>query len=725
MRVQKEFDPTMKKFFYPLAFTFTFFLLGSSFIHGQTEKCISMQMLEKELKEHPELVSKFQSYSESIQALSSTKAGQQKTGGKRIIPVVFHVIHEYGPENISKAQILTQMDRMNKDFSLSNADTSLIPTPFRKLAVNCQIEFRLATKDEKGNCTDGIVRVYSPKSVNASNASEVKSLSYWNSSKYLNIWVVKSIVNTSKYAGDVLGYAQFPFGGLMSTDGIVIRADCIGSIEYANNLRIGRTAVHEIGHWLGLRHIWGDEDCGNDQVDDTPIAFGPNFGVCWDDYPHNATGTKNCNRPKTDTVGEMFMNYMDYVDDKCMAMFTKGQKAIMDLTLNSFRSYLWSDANLEATGTRDEDIAAAKLCSPTADFYYLTSSSGDFSDELVMICEDKSLSFKDASYFNTTTTPDWEFEGGSPATSKLASPSILYSDPGLYDVKITTTNASGTSQKIRNNFVMVSPLLSAFSDASYQKIEENSDQWIILNSDKTLNTWQNYSGQGSTGNSFRMNNYDNRPAESDLLISPSFNIKKVTTPVLSFKLAYAEQGGTPGDNLSVSSSIDCGRTWAKLRTWVGADLITAGLFTEYYVPSTNNNQWATVYVPLAALGTRENVRFKFEFTSGSVRGNNLYLDEINIGTALGLEDPNQLIGLSLMPNPTQGISKAQFYLSKPSSVSVSVMDITGKLILNPQYFSGHEGLNEVDLLLQSLPSGLYMLKLDTGVHSAYRKFIKE
>ena len=156
-------------------------------------KCSTVEVTAQDMQKHPELKSERAKYEKSVQEYLLNNPSAQKSGNKRIIPVVFHVIHECGPENISRAQILDQIRVMNQDFSLTNPNFSQTPSAFVPLAADCQIEFRLATKDDLGNCTDGIVRVYSPKTNDASNDNGVKSVSHWNSYKYLNVWVVKSI----------------------------------------------------------------------------------------------------------------------------------------------------------------------------------------------------------------------------------------------------------------------------------------------------------------------------------------------------------------------------------------------------------------------------------------------------------------------------------------------------------------------------------------------------
>jgi len=313
------------------------------------EKCLSEIMFREEAAKNPQLLRNREQLEEwtrsYVEQWTLNNSAERSSGVARVIPVVVHVIHEGGPENISREQIIDQIDSLNKDFQLQNADTVNIPPPFKPLAGNPQIEFRLAQLDPGGDCTDGIVRVYSPLTKNARN--NVKALSYWPSSKYLNIWIVNSIANTGGSPGMVIGFAQFP-GGDPLTDGVVIKYDYMGNIQQAagsnNN---GRTATHEVGHWLNLRHIWGDAQCGNDQVTDTPIQFGANLSIC-PSWPH----VTNCsgNAPN----GDMFTNYMDYTNGDCQNMFSAGQAARMNAALSSgvsSRANLWSGNNLVVTGT--------------------------------------------------------------------------------------------------------------------------------------------------------------------------------------------------------------------------------------------------------------------------------------------------------------------------------------------------------------------------------------
>lgn len=230
------------------------------------------------------------------------------------IPVVVHVVYYQSSQNISEAHIKAQIDILNRDFRKRNADTASTPQYFKSLAADAQIEFVLATADPNGRATNGIVR----KKTTVQYWQMDDKIKYsaqggddaWDSRSYLNIWVgdMKSL----------LGYASIA-GGPADKDGVVINFSAFGNTGGEYNM--GRTAVHEVGHWLGLRHIWGDTYCGDDGIDDTPKQGGFTSGC-----PSGMRVT--CSNGST---GDMYMNYMDFTNDACMNMFTRGQKERMRL----------------------------------------------------------------------------------------------------------------------------------------------------------------------------------------------------------------------------------------------------------------------------------------------------------------------------------------------------------------------------------------------------------
>jgi hypothetical protein len=250
------------------------------------------------------------------------------------IPVVVHVVYATATQNISDEQIHSQIDVLNRDYRATNPDVSTVPSVFGHLVGDSVVEFRLATVDPDGNPTDGITRTST--TVGGFGADDaVKSARSggadpWPGDRYLNMWVCK-------LGGGLLGYAQFP-GGPAETDGVVITYTAFGTTGTATSpFDLGRTATHEVGHYLNLFHIWGDDGSGcggTDEVDDTPNQGSENVGK--PTFPH-----VSCHNGPN---GDLFMNYMDYVDDDTMVMFTAGQVARMRACLDSARKPLWTGA---------------------------------------------------------------------------------------------------------------------------------------------------------------------------------------------------------------------------------------------------------------------------------------------------------------------------------------------------------------------------------------------
>lgn len=265
--------------------------------------CASQEVLEAQLKADPTLAIRMN----QIEAFTqNSMTNGRLVNGKVEIPVIVNVLYKTAAENISDTQIQTQINVLNQDFNATNPDFSSVPTLFSGVAANIGITFVLEKINRKATTKT------SWGTRDAMKKTKQGGLDPTSPTTKLNLWACT-------IGGGILGYAQFP-GGSSATDGVVIDSKYFGlsgTASYPYNL--GRTATHEVGHWMNLRHIWGDATCGSDLVNDTPTHNTANYGV--PTYPHLST----C----TGTPVEMTMNYMDYTDDRGMYMFSNGQKTRM------------------------------------------------------------------------------------------------------------------------------------------------------------------------------------------------------------------------------------------------------------------------------------------------------------------------------------------------------------------------------------------------------------
>lgn len=325
----------------------------------QVIKCFTDELREAQLQQNSE----FLKQEEIANQAARINAVLNKNTQVRYIPVVFHVIHKYGFENISQAQIADAIRVLNEDFRKKTGTKGGSSTD--PLAVDMLYEFRLAQFDPSGNPTNGINRIFSLQTDNATESA--KALSYWDKNKYFNIWVVNTINNTGG-VGTILGYAQFPFFGSANTDGVVIRADQMGAIEIAQINQAGRTLTHEAGHWVGLYHPFqngcANSNCNSqgDQVCDTPPVASSTSGC-----PSNRN---SCSTDIPD-LPDQVKNYMDYADGDCMNLFSAGQKVRVDGIMPVYRSNVYGTTNINNAGINaDGSYRALQKSSKKAPYFY-------------------------------------------------------------------------------------------------------------------------------------------------------------------------------------------------------------------------------------------------------------------------------------------------------------------------------------------------------------------
>ncbi|MCB0598048.1 MAG: zinc metalloprotease, partial [Phaeodactylibacter sp.] len=310
-----------------------------------------MDYLEQQIRENPERGLRLQAINR--QAARFAQQPQRAVNGVITIPVVFHIVYDNASENITDAQVLSQITVLNEDFRRNNADAANTPSDFLSVAADVEIEFCLATVDPNGIATNGITRTATATATPYATRDDVKFTSLggkdaWPTGDYLNIWVCE-------LGGGTLGYAQFP-GGPAATDGVVIDYRYVGSGPPATPpYNLGRTATHEVGHWLNMIHIWGDGDCSvDDLVSDTPLAAAPNYNGS----PCTYDGALNSCDEGAGDLPDMFQNYMDYSDDACMNLFTQGQttrmRALFDV--GGFRESLLSSNGCGQPATCDDGV---------------------------------------------------------------------------------------------------------------------------------------------------------------------------------------------------------------------------------------------------------------------------------------------------------------------------------------------------------------------------------
>lgn len=312
--------------------------LCSFLANGQSttrpEKCGTMLHMEELKVKDPSLQQRMIDDENLLQQEMQRQQNSRTSNVVYTIPVVVHVIWITTAQNISDAQVQSQIDALNEDFGRYNADTNNTPAPFRSVASATQFQFCLARRDPNGNSTTGIERrqttVTSFTTADLMKSYATGGLDAWDVNNYLNIWVCN-------LSGSILGYGEFPSTTHTNTFGVVIKYNCFGRVGTLNpRYNRGRTCTHEFSHCFRLYHIWGDDSgscSGSDGVADTPNQAEETYG-CYT-FPHLDACTTTGN-------GIMYMNYMDYSDDNCLNMFTAGQASRMFSAINAYYRTLFS-----------------------------------------------------------------------------------------------------------------------------------------------------------------------------------------------------------------------------------------------------------------------------------------------------------------------------------------------------------------------------------------------
>lgn len=612
------------------------------------------------------------------------------------IPVVFHIIHQGGPENISDEQVLNALQHMNDDYQKLNASASQVVPEFQSRVADIQVEFKLAKKDGSGNCTNGITRTFSSATSGGDGSDRVSAVQAehgnWPGNKYINIFVAQDI-------GGAAGYTMYPNNwlGASMSNGIHVLHNYVGSIGTSGS-NGAHTLTHEVGHWLNLPHLWGDSNdpgiesnCNiDDGVADTPLTKG------W----------TTCNLSGTTCDGNLdnVENFMEY--SYCSKMFTEGQKARMHAALNSStggRNNIHTAANLAATGVSLPEV----LC------------TADFDADYKVVCQGQTVTFDDLSY-NAVTSRQWSFPGGSPATSTAENPAITYNTPGTYEVQLTVSDGSSTESKTKTAFITV--LNDAASLPFTESFEgtNNIDYsfWLVENQGNNA-AFDITTSVGHTGNhSAKLGNFGQAAGNKDAIISQPIDLSSISSQVtLSFRYAYRKRSASNEEWLRVFITNSCGESWVQRKTLKGSNLGNI-VASGDWAPSSPAD-WVTVHMAnVTSSYWVDDFRVKFEFESDG--GNNFFIDDINIYSgsssnepSLNLEDHELLKAFNVYPNPADNIANVSFTLEKDQNVNVSLVNMMGQNIQS-HTVQANNGQNLVMLDIDTIDAGVYFINVNVG-----------
>ncbi|MFD1551518.1 hypothetical protein DNU06_03560 [Putridiphycobacter roseus] len=642
--------------------------------------------------------------------LSSFSADDRST---YTIPVVVHVVHLGGVENISNAQINEAIETLNIDYNMLNSDLGNTVSAFSGITGNPSFEFVLATKDPNGNCHSGITRTASSTTFDTgmSNGSHdivdavVAQHGIWPQKDYLSIIVC---IDPNGAAGYTYRPSNF-FNPNQMYGAIFMRHDYMGTTGTSSNVA-RHTLSHEVGHWFNLAHCWGSTNSpgvgsscsSDDNVTDTPNTIG------W-----SSCNTAGVSCGSLDNV----QNIMEY--SYCSTMFTDGQAARMQTALlnsTAGRDNLSTSANLIASGVSNN---TEEICE--AIFTQTNSIS----------CAGSSIEFSDISVHNITTRA-WSFPGGTPSTSTDSNVVVSYNSPGQYPVTLTVSNASNQETVTLINSISVLDVpgesLPYFEGFENQSAFPDNISFSIDNPNNDFG-WEVTNSTGSTGNhSLFLNNYSANGIDVDKFISGAIDLGNLTanhTVAFEFKYAYHKKDALDDEYLKFFVSNDCGETWV-LRKSIHGSFLNSNVQNSSYAPA--DEDWKTVVVNnINDVYFVPNFRYKFEFSSSE--GNNIYIDDINIVSPdyVGL-DGTQNEGLafaSLYPNPTNGNSNLTLRGYDNMNISVTLYDINGARIQEMINTTVTNDNLSLQLETASLAKGVYLVNIKSDNKFETLKLIKQ
>ncbi len=687
--------------------------------YTQTIRCSTTEYEAVLMAKYPDYAKKKQQIEAYTNRYIQKNKTQFKTDGGGVtikIPVVFHVVYKTAAQNIPDERLIEQIAILNADFRRLNADTTNTPGAFHDVAADCNVEFCIAAVDPDGNPTTGILRVATDVTTfgfdDGIKFTAMGGSNAWPADDYLNFW-------SGNIGAFLLGYAQFP-GGPDATDGVVINFQNVGNNDAGYPYHLGRTATHEIGHWLNLYHIWGDDaGCGaSDLCGDTPNQKVETYGC---------PGFPKTDLCSADAPGIMFQNYMDYTDDACMNIFTEDQKSRIQ-SLFEPGGARYGITISEGCGLQPYDVQAiaslpgGTICNVTISPIITIKNHGT-----------EVLTSVDINYQidgGTTLTYNWT---GSLTTGAIENVTLsaITTTEGAHTLEATLENPNGfidadagdntTETDFFVNLTGVAlPLVQGFESTGFPYAG-----YTINNPDDYF-TWERTNDAAAIGTySVYMNHFDNDAnGEIDEFVIPAYDLSGLASITFTFDVAYAlyTAGGTFSDTLEVLVSDDCGSTWETVYKKSNPDLQTAPVTPSSFVPEAN--EWRNESINLNSYLGSSQLFIKFRTISDYE--NNLYVDNINLndGQQIGIIENSNDFNLAVFPNPTSDIINVRYNISKKGIGKLVIYDILGRDIYHED-ISINSGINIITIPIKNLNAGYYRISIESAGMLAATPFIKE
>jgi len=650
---------------------------------------------------------------------------QSRTEGVIItIPVVVHVVHNGEPIgtglNIPDAQIISQIDVLNEDFRRTNADKINTPTVFAPVAADIEVEFVLAKQTPNGLPTNGIVRLQGTKDTwlitDVNDENELKAHSYWPAEDYLNIWV-------TQLSAGIIGYSSYPVSDLLGLegtindrliDGVVVDFEAFGSVmKYPlavlkSKYNLGRTTSHEIGHFLGLRHIWGDGNCSiDDYCLDTPLASTNNNGLNNCTFP----GPNSCDEGVGD-LPDMFQNFMDYTDDVCMNLFTLDQKNRMQIVLANSPRRLSLTTSIGGTApvVANIDIGINTIISPSP---VLGVEKHALTFEVINYGLDTIHSFDYSVLHNNGVNQLFSITGLSLSTGQTHTIDFgdLSGNIGVNTVFIELFNPNNAFDLENSNNTRTYYYTVDTSNNTIPMQEFFDDEITFIKNSQHPNevVWSPFLIDNNTTMMINGSKHIYKD-EEEWIVTPALDLSEYKEASVYFDLSYALSTSGVSDLFKILISTDNGLTYAPtLYSKNDQALATTSEIKDAWLP-TQSSEWRAEYLDLTNYTENNEVRVAFVFKNQN--GNALYIDNVEFYVEATPDTLSRNDFVEFGPNPIKPNIEAlniYFELEEKQSVAIAIYSQMGQLLIR-------ENLSNVlnqhyQLPLGDLPAGMLIIRV--------------